>query len=222
MVTITNIACAVRGCSNPVIGQCGGYNRSCGRYYCADHSVGSLCSDCTHQKTEHEIYTDYLQTAEKVKRDSTPWGYGCYRGMTSLAVGLGMFAFLLGVGLICLMSMTTRNQVGEVLLMLLPMGVVLGLPVLLYLYESSQVRRRARTKATEIDQTKRGFLQFYEAWDNKKAKDDLIELLAAGGAVAIIMASATAAEAMSSSDKARQEEQIRNAVHDEVRRRGID
>lgn len=79
-----NIACSAPDCSNPVIGQCTGYKKTCGKYYCREHSSDTLCADCTKRKATDEreeleqkaaqehaelVYKEYLALAEKVSKD---------------------------------------------------------------------------------------------------------------------------------------------------------
>ena len=91
---VSNIACAVPNCQNPVIGQCSGYNHHCGRYYCAEYSVDNLCIKCAQQKIAEDKYIDYLHTSEKLRKDAAPlWG-GVSRFLISLFLGLGVFVII--------------------------------------------------------------------------------------------------------------------------------
>jgi hypothetical protein len=83
----TNTACYVSGCTNHVIGQCTGYPKSCGRFYCREHSseqqshlqrsienkrvnVDTLCSECAKRKLTDTGYEKLLEdlNLERFKR----------------------------------------------------------------------------------------------------------------------------------------------------------
>lgn len=70
-----NIACSHSGCTNPVVVQCAGYERNCGRFCCRLHSSDNLCHECVIRKEEDEIYHHYLQTAKDI--DKTVKRRGC-------------------------------------------------------------------------------------------------------------------------------------------------
>jgi hypothetical protein len=73
-MAVGNIACSFPNCTNPVIGQCTGYKKACGKYYCREHSTDTLCSDCASLKLAEdqaqEILEDYLHTAEKIEQEA--------------------------------------------------------------------------------------------------------------------------------------------------------
>jgi len=147
------ISCAIGNCNNSVIEQCG----SCGRYYCANHNIGNLCSICGRQKAEQDLYLNYLQTAEKVKRETA---------------------------------------------------------------------KRAITKATQINLTKDGFLEFYKAWDVEKPfQEELKETFASGGRFALSltgpMASSIAHDTMEENKRAQLRSVVSDAVDDGLKRHGL-
>ncbi|PKN91072.1 MAG: hypothetical protein CVU44_20875 [Chloroflexi bacterium HGW-Chloroflexi-6] len=109
------IACSQSGCTNPVIGQCTGHKKTCGRYYCHEHSIDTLCSDCANQKiadekTEAEqklakeraeaIYQEYLKLAEKVSKEHIP--IPAFRFQANKLLILGGLSFIVGAILFCL------------------------------------------------------------------------------------------------------------------------
>ncbi len=72
-MSIANIACSAPDCHNPVIGQCTGYKKTCGKYYCREHSTGTLCFDCSNEKAAEEhaeaVYKEYLGLAENISKN---------------------------------------------------------------------------------------------------------------------------------------------------------
>jgi hypothetical protein len=70
-----NISCSFRDCANPVIGQFTGYQGECRKFYCAHHSAGTLCADCSSRKRADElastIQNDYLQTFDRVEKEAS-------------------------------------------------------------------------------------------------------------------------------------------------------
>ncbi len=212
-----SVSCAVPRCASPVIGQCSGFQQSCGRYYCANHSVAALCSDCADRKLKFEIYTDYLQIAEKVRRD-TDQGFGLSRLLAGPIIGV--LALVGGFG--CLLAlMESSSSFGPVLLI----GGFLALYLYALSWASSQRMKRARAKAAEIDKSKPGFLQFYEAWDNKKPRDELVETLVAAGGFAAGLAgaaiSSVARDEAEASKRAQLQHEVEQAVDDELKRKGL-
>jgi hypothetical protein len=118
-----NIACAVPGCDNPVIGQCPSYKGPCGRYYCREHSTDGLCVACATGKTnEGEVegtYQDYLATAKHLNSENNSiglvlttfaimaaaviWGF-------SGSVEIGMIALFVATILGALLAAAMRRQ----------------------------------------------------------------------------------------------------------------
>ncbi len=217
-----NVACAVSGCTNPIIGQCTGYKGSCGRYYCATHSSGTLCADCANRKAEEErlqqVYEDYLRTAEKLRKDVSSFTERGGVGLLSLVafalpIGLGV-----GINNLLLLSHTRFDPV----IIVCPMTIVVFiLPYgILFYYYYRVLPKRAKARAAEMDKTKPGFLQFYSTWLSNKHKEELVLGLKIGGAIAGAVIAGTIAAAADSAARSREEERVRNAVDDELRRRG--
>ncbi|MBC7265099.1 MAG: hypothetical protein H5T64_12200 [Chloroflexi bacterium] len=191
-----NIACSVSGCTDPVIGQCPGYKGSCGRYYCATHSAEKLCADCARQKLEDEIaqrtYEDYLQTAERLRRDLR------WVGLPIVLGALLVFGLLgLGVG---------QSDVGVAVAIFYGGVIVASILVLM------QQRKQEEVRLQEIRETKPAFPEFYRAWKKEKNKEALMTGLAIAG---VIVAGTIAAAAESSSRERRVseiEEGVRRAM----------
>ena len=89
-----NIGCFVSGCTNPVVGQCPGYKKGCGRFYCAEHNFEGLCIECANEKREDEVLEDYAQTAQNVLDGARYPFAGCRGGI----YGLLLFSASTGLG----------------------------------------------------------------------------------------------------------------------------
>lgn len=59
-----NMSCSFPGCTEPINGQCMGYNGQCGRFYCAKHSVGRLCNECAIEQKKDKIEKTYRDRAQ--------------------------------------------------------------------------------------------------------------------------------------------------------------
>lgn len=57
---LPGVACHYSGCTEPVIGQCPGYEGRCLRYYCAKHSAGGRCSICV-EKADAEMKPSFFR-----------------------------------------------------------------------------------------------------------------------------------------------------------------
>lgn len=72
-MTSSGISCATEGCKYPVIGQCTGYEGKCLRYYCKEHSQGTLCNECSKKKNTEEliikISNNYGALAEGLQKE---------------------------------------------------------------------------------------------------------------------------------------------------------
>ncbi len=195
----SNIACFVPGCTEPVIGQCQGYEGSCGRFYCAEHSVGALCVDCAKAKLEDDILKDYFKTAEQLKREaarSTGWRFCVY---------LFILYALLAVTTWAIVS-SGAEEVGWAVGGVMFFGGLIGLVI----WEDVQRRNYEKAALSRLSETKPGFPEFYRVWKKKKSK----EALKTGLAVAAGAAVATAAAIGESS---RREERVRD-IEEGVRR----
>ena len=219
--TALNVACAVQGCTNPVVGQC-----SCGRYYCVDHSERNLCLSCVQKRQDEEKYKEYMQLAEKVRRDSEPWDYRFWKLFQTILLGLLKLILIL-IGGSGLVYSITSGPVVEGLVatagVMLVVGGMVGILKLSIRRQLSQISKRSKKKVAKISQTKPDFLLFYQDWENKKSEQELEDILAAWNGInlASVFFAITAIFAHDSAE-ARKEEQIRKAVDDELRRRGID
>lgn len=219
MTTNLNVACAMRDCVNPVIGQC----RSCGRYYCANHNIGALCSDCGREKVEKEKYLDFLQTAETVKRE-TDKNYSFNK--SAYGMGIGTAIFFLVVGLVCTltgiggMDITMLSCVGTLSLL------AIASLILAQRFESSSRRKRALKKAAQINMSKLGFLHFYEVYDPEISfQDEIKEMFTTGGKFALsitgLVAGSIAHDEKEAIKRAQLENLVSNAVDDELKRHGL-
>jgi hypothetical protein len=178
------------------------------------------------KRQDEEKYGEYLQLAEKVRRDSEPWGYGFTKSMQVIALGLAKLVLFLVGGFGLVVSITSgshfvQNLIATVILVL-AFGGVVGMLKLGIRLELSRISKRSKKKVAKISQTKPDFLPFYQGWESKKSAQELKDILAASNGVALAAGLVTAASLANDSAKTRKEEQIRNAVDDELRRRGID
>lgn len=206
-----SVSCAVPGCASPVIGQCTGYKGSCGRYYCAVHSTGTLCSDCAGRKAEDErierVSADYLQTIKTLQREVRSAAFNQQIALTGVGAVL---AGLIGCGLTSSYNYSSQQAGGFFLFL------AFGAFCVALIWYSIRANQISHAKAAEIDQQKPGFLDFYKAWRAEEQKKQMM----AGLAIAGVILAALVAAAASSSEKSREDERVRNAVDDELRRRG--
>lgn len=163
-----NVACSTPGCTNPVIGQCSGYNARCGRFYCAEHSTSyangaMLCRICAEQNDRdwnaqqqqaeiQRIYDEYLDIAKKIKKPG----------------GCAMFIWAnvsIAIGLIIMTSVAPDHIAGNE-------SLCFTIPVLLIVFSIIHfVQRKAMKQVAEIDKQKPGFQAFYQAWEKKRDKE---------------------------------------------------
>jgi len=182
-----NIACSALGCTNPVIGQCTGYKKACGKYYCHTHSMDTLCAECTSRKLADDhaqaIYQDYINTAQQLESESSStsisWdsikGWGILMGISIL--------------IIVISSAVTRNQnntlacVGALIFFVSLLGIVAT--------RTGHIRKQGEIKATEIEKSKPGFLEFYSTWKKEKSKEQLMTALTVVGVITAVGLAAT-------------------------------
>ena len=122
----------------------------------------------------------------------------------------GILAGLIGCGLTSSYDYGAQ-QAGGLFLFL-----AFGALCVALIWYGSRANQITQAKAVEIDQTKPGFLDYYKAWRAEEQKKAMMASLAIVG---VILAALVAAAA-SSSEKSREDERIRNAVDDELNRRG--
>ena len=228
-----NIACSAPDCSKPVIGQCTGYKKTCGKYYCREHSSDTLCADCGRQKIAdeqtQEVLRDYLHTAEELEKESL----SVFNGKTTWQKGLKVAAKigLIGGPIIFPIFMLSNYWGTPTFLTILgnigmgfiigPIYGVIGWTVYVFPFvwiwgatkRGTWLREVGVNRAKEIDESKQGFLEFYTTWRKEKSKEKLTNVLAVAGVVAAI-GLAVAASSTSESEYDR----TRRAVRDEMNR----
>ncbi len=218
-----NIACHVVGCTEPIIGQCTGYQKNCGRFYCRGHAVGTLCSECAGRKAADErakvIYEDYSRTAKELQdrqRSAVPdrpiWVAVLIGIPLGLAVGfaLGVLSESLDLGVVYIKpALCMGPLIGAQIL-----GAIAGISV--YSRRAAWLRTEARQLALQIERDNRpGFTKFFDTWLSDKRKESLTLALKVAGAVAVVgLAAAAAATTESDYDR------TRRAVREELDRRG--
>jgi hypothetical protein len=229
-----NVACSVPRCTNPVIGQCTGYKKNCGRYYCHEHSSDTLCAECTSRKITDEqaqaVLQDYLHTSEELEKEAL----SVFNGKTTWQKGLKVVAIigLIG-GPIIFPIFELSNSYGgtpsfwEILSMIGagffigPLYGALGWTIYVFPFvwiwgvvkRGTWHRTKGINRAKEIDSSKQGFYEFYTTWRKEKSKEKLKNVLVVAGVIAAI-GLAAAASATSESDYDR----TRRAVRDEMNR----
>ena len=201
----TGIRCAVAGCANPVIGQCTGYQGSCGRFYCAQHSVGTLCADCAGRKAADEralaIQQDYVETAQRVEREAR-----------ALALKSPGFIWLVIGSVALLMISPLLGDPSRIL----GSASIIGLSIAGVWYGVKQ-RQFTSQLVEQVNRTKPEFSGFYAEWLAAKNKQALVDRLTVVATLVGIVFAFIAKEEQRSADDAR----LRDAVDDELRRRGL-
>ena len=124
----------------------------------------------------------------------------------------------------CCSSSTQRGSQGlaATLAAMLITGGIVGLAKLGIRVQLSRISRRAKGKASKIDKTKPDFLTFYQAWDRGATEAELKAILVSSNSIAVGTVGVATVSALSDFEKDRKDKQIRNAVDNELRRRGID
>lgn len=237
-----NIACSAPNCTNPVIGQCTGYKKTCGKYYCREHSSDTLCFDCANKKAMDEhaelVYQEYLALAEKVSKEPNPE----FRDpefkfrdkklvknvIRSFSVGMTLLIVLLIIGII---TASVTQEVSQrltsfyIILMVIAF-ILIGWSTGVFLeFNSKRVdwiekekQKRISEKVSEINKEKQGFTEFWNTWV-KQRKEEQAEkkrqaLIGVLTVVGVIAAGAIAA-GLSESEYDR----TRRAVRDEINSR---
>ena len=235
-----NIACSVPKCVNPVIGQCTGYKKTCGRYYCHEHSSGTLCADCSNQKAADEhaeaVYHEYLALAEKVSREPISIPNFEFKDRNILAVsgcsivlGAILLVGLILIGVIVndfaedvsqgLVSFYHLFIYGSLLMLGWPFLIV---PLIWYSdranWNDKERRKVISQRVIEIEREKQGFTVFWNAWvkqrrDEQAEKDRqaLMGVLAVAGAIAVGVVAAGLSES--------EYDRTRRAARDEMNSR---
>jgi len=213
-----NIACSTLDCTNPVIGQCTGYKKACGKYYCRAHSMDTLCGECASRKSADDkaqaVYEDYVHTAEQMEHDKTGSTFVNWEAIKGWVISLVISIFILIISPAMPISNHGFNETnaGTVI-----GGLMFALSLFGLIVKTNKLTSdREKITTTEIEKTKPGFLEFYSCWKSKKNKEQLMAVLTVVGAIAVIglAAAATAASAASESDYDR----TRRAVRDEMNR----
>jgi len=235
-----NIACSVSECTNPVIGQCTGYKRNCGRYYCREHSQDTLCADCASQKAADEhavlVYQEYLALAEKVSKEPIQIPKFQFQAKNLVKVGCGSFV----IGTILLMFLILVGTIVGKISQQIPQGIIvlyalailvaftliswpIGVIPLVWLIQyqdwtTKERQKRISARINQIEQEKPGFTQFWNAWVKQRQEEQAEknkQALMGALAVAGVIAAAAIGAALSESDYDR----TRRAVRDELNSR---
>lgn len=186
------IACFSAGCDSSVIGQCTGYKRSCGRFYCSTHSRGTLCGECLLLKTSDEEaerrLQDYLATCDKLAKQTPGATSGTYVWAVVFLLG-GMLAVATG-----------KVPAGLGVMAFGVLSIVWGI--------RHRAKRRQMAESAALNRP--GFAEFFEEWQRQKSK----EAWAKAGAV-VLIAGAVAGAAHAASDHMKNDA-IRDKLKDEL------
>jgi len=165
-----NVACSYPNCQNPVIGQCAGFEKSCGRYYCAVHSEDRLCFECAIEKNEALVQAEYARIAQDVTKRAARslWKEGL------LAIGVIFFVIFLGIN--------GGDSVTNVLPFWLPLLMIVGVNFWFML----AVTKRQSQWAQDVGKDLPGFENFYAIWRKNKNKNDLMKSLQIAGGIAVV------------------------------------
>ncbi|MCE7985988.1 MAG: hypothetical protein DYG89_32830 [Caldilinea sp. CFX5] len=181
-IATTGISC-FRGCGQPVIGQCQGYQEACGRFYCATHSIGKLCSECGERKlkdeedqkrqaleaqAKEEIIAHYTQVAERVEKELAAAHEQRMKDFSNRAIGI---AFLLSFGLMIYLILATESAAIGIALF------VLSITFMALKTIDNQDKKKAydNSRLAEIALEYHGFDKFFPEWKNLKALKDEAE-----------------------------------------------
>jgi hypothetical protein len=215
-----NVACAVPDCANPVVAQCQGYgDRSCGRFFCQEHSDEGLCPVCALEREKDLILRDYVQTAENVHKQAER------KKRINRA-----FAFLGTVGYwFLLLSLVDNAEItAQPAIFLTQACFVIGiaLPVLLGVVAWRRGLSSEKGLIRGMNASMPDFAEFYRAWKSEKRKRDLDLVLAlaigAVGATIAAAASSIAQDQRSNREMAELDSRIQHEVKREFKRRGIE
>jgi hypothetical protein len=180
-----NIACFVPGCTNPVIGQCQGYQKSCGSYYCATHSQNKLCDDCVKQilgeKEAERTYIEYLKMAEAIDHKVR------YSRLPILILGFILF-------MLAIISNIFKGSAIYIII-ILQVVVIIG----------AYIKSNNYQKEILAGIDKPAFSDFYFAWKSETNKAQLKKGLSVAGTLAVIVLGvAVAAQKQQAYDNLRQ------------------
>jgi hypothetical protein len=159
----------------------------CGRYYCKEHSAGSLYIDCANQKFEQELFEDYFQEAKQV--------------FPKARNELLIYWIGVGLGYIFLCIIGGNSNEFAIFGALLLLGVAIWLNV--------KQKKLEKSIVAEIGEMKPGFTEFYKEWKKEKNKDMLKAGLALTGAIVV---GAIADELSRGQRKREIEEAVRKAM----------
>lgn len=196
----TNIACFVPGCKNPVIGQCQGHKGTCGRFYCAEHSVSALCADCAKAKLEDDMVEDYFNTAEQLKREAKELNR--WRGC----------AYLFVIALVSIMLGASASTESAEAALGAGFGVFYCGAIGLVIWDSMQKRNYEKAALSQLNETKPGFPEFYRMWKKEKNKEALKTGLAVAAGIVLAGTAAAIGDSISREERVRDiEEGVRRA-----------
>jgi uncharacterized membrane protein (DUF485 family) len=218
-----NISCAIAGCTNPVIGQCSGYESNCGKFYCSHHSDGSLCSDCGNRKAVHEkslaIQQDYLRTLDVIQEKASQQSRS-----DSMKV-IGATILVCGVILFLLTSLRGgwRDLATPVITILISsvyvggmVGIILG-----WLYRKIRIRKLIREFAHDFEKQKPGFAGFFNEWQYARDQQALKKGFALAESVIATAFAVVETEGKKSTYQRKLRDAVDKSVDDELKRRGL-
>ncbi len=205
-----NIACAYPNCTNPVIGQCVGYKEQCGRYYCVQHSDGKLCIECATRKTGSEkaqiARQENTDIVRKVQADALRATLD-----RRLLVASSLFVLMFVAGFI-LAEGFKMQALGGVLLL----GGVVGLMVC-YIVWVILRHNYVNRNLNDLEKTRTGLVDFFHNEETEKQKQVATGCLSIIGIALLGVVASAATQSREEQD----EERIRRALDDELKRHNL-
>jgi hypothetical protein len=94
-----NTSCFVPNCTELVVGQCPGYNKPCGNFFCINHSTINLCYQCA---SIYKKYTNYCEiVAGKFDKRAQ---YIIYNAIVGIIIGTLLGGFFKSFTVFCLLT----------------------------------------------------------------------------------------------------------------------
>jgi hypothetical protein len=203
--SISNIACSVSGCTNPVIGQCIGYKENCGRFYCATHSKDKFCSEYSARKSRDDQIDEYIRTAKRIEKDADRESWN------------PMIIVLMTGGIILMLIAVAGWESSELNTRIITFVAGMILVAISGNWREFRIPRIEKNKANEMSRVKPGFAEFFRLWKKEKRKEQLLNALAIAGTIVV----GVAAGAAEGAKEELKRHQISDTVDEELRRRGL-
>jgi tetratricopeptide (TPR) repeat protein len=172
--TLVGIRCSAPGCGEAVIGQCSGYKKSCGKFYCTNHSLDVFCNECGTRLLEdtvrEELIREYTRLAEKLYNLNGGCNFLLLWMFFQTCLGTSGIGVISGFNMFLLDDRSGNNDEGfRWLILSLPLFVVF-----LTMFARFLRRRSSELIALQAEaKAKQGFQQFYNEWVKHRYERDL-------------------------------------------------